>query len=397
MNRSKLVVCPLTFAVFCGVVFLSSCTWLASHGLDFEVSSTEGYSPLPVAFTPLNDESVTAYAWDFGDGEVSTDPAPTHVYRAAGVYTVTLTVQEVDGRSSHVAKEDLITVDLLSQKAGSPRLYWIDYNTDRIMYGVRSGGESGVLIDDLRIPTDVEAAGGYIYWTDAGTGSILRAKLDGTDRETVVTGLHRPSSLAVDTAHGLLFCVTRPSDFYTVGDFDGTILGVRLDGTDKTVIATYYANAAHYADEIAVDPESGRFYWTLVENALVGPTMDYEVKYGYTCDEAIQAIDGSFTRILTVVGRVCAPGGVAVDDVPGFAAERVYWTSSTNGRVLSCKTDGTDTKALVSDLDYPTSVAVDRLEGKVYFASEAGIHRMNLDGTERELIFPGVRTSSVAL
>jgi sugar lactone lactonase YvrE len=198
-------------------------------------------------------------------------------------------------------------------------------------------------------------------------------------------------------AHGLLFCVTHPSDFYTVGDFDGTILGVRLDGTERTVLATYYANAEYYADEIAVDPESGRFYWTLVENALVGPTMDYEVKYGYTCDEAIQAIDGSFTRILTVVGQVCAPGGVAVDAVPGFAAERVYWTSSTNGRVLSCKTDGTDTKILVSDLDYPTSLAVDRLEGKVYFASEDGIHRMNLDGTERELIFPGVRTFSIAL
>lgn len=396
MKRTILVVGTLTLAVFFGAAFLSSCTLLSSRDIDFDVSSTEGYSPFVVAFTSLNDESVTAYAWDFGDGEVSADPAPTHIYRAAGTYTVSLTAQKVDGRTSHVVKEGLITVEILQQKMSPARIYWIDYNTNRIMYGTRSGGESGVLIDDLRIATDVNAAGGFVYWTDSGTGAIMRANLDGTDREALATGLHRPSSLAVDTAHGLLFCVTHPSDLYTVGDFEGTILGVRLDGTDKTVFTSFYASAAYYADEIAVDPESGRFYWTLIENQLVGP-MDCEPKYGYTCTESIQAVDASLTRISTLVGEVCGPAGVAVDDIPLFAAERVYWSSSKNGRILSCKTDGTDRKVLASDLDYPTSIAVDRLEGKIYFSSEAGIHRMNLDGTGLETIFPGVRTFSIAL
>lgn len=74
------------------------------------------------------------------------------------------------------------------------------------MYTVRSGGESGVLIDDLRFPTALATGGGFIYWADSGSGSIVRAKIDGSDRETLVTGLHRPASLAIDTAHAMLYC-----------------------------------------------------------------------------------------------------------------------------------------------------------------------------------------------
>ena len=385
-------------SLFCLFGFLSGCTLLFPPEPDFAVSSTEGYSPLVVAFTPLNNEAVVAYEWGFGDGEVSSDPAPTHIYREAGTYTISLTVQKVDGSTSRTIKEDLITVRTLQRKMFPARIYWIDYNTSRIMYGTRSGGESGVLIDDLRFPTALEVAGGSIYWADTATGAIMRAELDGTDRETLATGLHRPSSLAVDIAHGVLYCVTHPSDFYTVGDFEGTILRIRLDGTDMTVMTSFYANAAYYADEIAVDPESGRLYWTLVENQLVGP-VDYEVKYGWTCSESIETADSAVATITTLKAEVCGPAGVAVDSIPAFAAERVYWSASSYayGHVLSCKTDGTDTKILAHDLEHPTSIAVDRLEGKIYFASEEGIHRMNLDGTELETIFPGVRTFSIAL
>ena len=396
MKRTVLVVGTLTLAVFLGAAFLSSCTWLPSRGVDFEVSSTEGYSPFIVAFTPLNEESVTVYAWDFGDGEVSLDPAPTHVYRAAGTYTVSLTAQKVDGRTSHVVKEGLITVEILQQKMSPARIYWIDYNTSRIMYGTRSGSESGVLIDDLRLPTAIAIGGGFVYWADSAEGAILRANLDGTDRITLVTGLHRPSSLALDSAHAALYCVTRPADFYTVGDFDGTVLRVRLDRIDKAVLTTFYANAAYYADDIAVDPESGRLYWTVIENLLVGPMSDLP-KSIWGCSESIQTADSYANTITTFKGEICRPGGIAVDAIPAFAAERVYWSSSTRGRVLCCRTDGTDTTILADDLEYPMSIAVDRLEGKVYFSTDAGIGRMNLDGTRLETIFPGAKVLSIAL
>lgn len=45
------------------------------------------------------DENVTGltYAWNFGNGRTATGPVPTHVYAAAGTYTVTLTVKDQFG------------------------------------------------------------------------------------------------------------------------------------------------------------------------------------------------------------------------------------------------------------------------------------------------------------
>ncbi|HRZ83137.1 MAG TPA: PKD domain-containing protein, partial [Candidatus Hydrogenedentes bacterium] len=52
---------------------------------------------------------ITAWAWDFGDGQTSADQSPSHAYTAAGVYTVTLTVTTSAGTDEEV-KADLITV-----------------------------------------------------------------------------------------------------------------------------------------------------------------------------------------------------------------------------------------------------------------------------------------------
>lgn len=37
-------------------------------------------------------QNATSYAWDFGDGETSTEQNPEHTYAEAGAYVVTLTV-----------------------------------------------------------------------------------------------------------------------------------------------------------------------------------------------------------------------------------------------------------------------------------------------------------------
>jgi PKD repeat protein len=55
-------------------------------------------------FTPYS------YQWDFGDGKTSNDAAPAHTYRAAGDYTVSLTVTDDRGNTATAETRDYVTV-----------------------------------------------------------------------------------------------------------------------------------------------------------------------------------------------------------------------------------------------------------------------------------------------
>jgi PKD repeat protein len=76
---------------------------------NFTANVTEGEAPLAVRFTDQSTGNVTAWAWDFGDGNSSTEQNPTHTYMAPGIYTVTLTVTRA-GASDTETKTNYIVV-----------------------------------------------------------------------------------------------------------------------------------------------------------------------------------------------------------------------------------------------------------------------------------------------
>ncbi|HPQ71192.1 MAG TPA: C25 family cysteine peptidase [bacterium] len=78
--------------------------------IDFNADVVSGMVPLEVAFTPSSMGIISAYTWNFGDGESSNDPMPTHVYEAPGTYTVTLDVTGPYGTDSET-KTDYITAE----------------------------------------------------------------------------------------------------------------------------------------------------------------------------------------------------------------------------------------------------------------------------------------------
>lgn len=66
----------------------------------FSATPMMGYRPLQVRFTDRSMGSPTAWRWDFGDGNTSTEKNPVHTYTAAGTFRVTLTAFNAGGSSS---------------------------------------------------------------------------------------------------------------------------------------------------------------------------------------------------------------------------------------------------------------------------------------------------------
>ena len=63
-----------------------------------------------VSFSASVSGTVDRYEWDFGDGNSSTSPAPSHTYGAVGSYTVVLTVFD-DGFGRQASTSFIVTVD----------------------------------------------------------------------------------------------------------------------------------------------------------------------------------------------------------------------------------------------------------------------------------------------
>lgn len=78
--------------------------------VDFSADVTLGLAPLTVQFTDLSPgPGITGWAWEFGDGQTSSERNPQHTYQSPGTYTVRLTIQSPGGPAS-LTRSDFITV-----------------------------------------------------------------------------------------------------------------------------------------------------------------------------------------------------------------------------------------------------------------------------------------------
>ena len=69
------------------------------------------------------DGNITAYNWDFGDGNTSSGEIVTYRYTTAGTYTVTLTVANNEGETNSISKDIFIGVTL-AEALDNTELNW---------------------------------------------------------------------------------------------------------------------------------------------------------------------------------------------------------------------------------------------------------------------------------
>jgi hypothetical protein len=106
-----------SFSIFSIVAIISVMVMSCSENTPAptaEIFATiDGYT---VTFNPTVTD-VSTYAWDFGDGETSTEATPVHTYALSGTYTVTLDVQG-DGGQATATKEITIATSFLEMLTG---------------------------------------------------------------------------------------------------------------------------------------------------------------------------------------------------------------------------------------------------------------------------------------
>ncbi|MEO2161587.1 MAG: PKD domain-containing protein, partial [bacterium] len=137
----------------------------------FTGSPQSGDHPLTVAFTDLSTGSPTSWAWDFGDGSTSSTQNPSHVYTAAGSYTVSLDIVTPTG-SDNETKVGYITVSdppppgiqdgsFEGQTQGSaPASPWaVDFGTGHVIAPGTATTSDGGLPSDGTNWADLSAAG----------------------------------------------------------------------------------------------------------------------------------------------------------------------------------------------------------------------------------------------
>jgi len=76
---------------------------LSSTSVSITTNPTSGSAPLSVNFkanVTLSSGSVSAYNWNFGDGQTSTAASPSHIYSSAGNFTPTLKITTTAGSTA---------------------------------------------------------------------------------------------------------------------------------------------------------------------------------------------------------------------------------------------------------------------------------------------------------
>lgn len=224
------------------------------------------------------------------------------------------------------------------------KIYWNEPGNFRIQRANLDGSDVApiVVTSDIGSGVTLDIPAGKMYWTDGvlGSGLIRRSNLDGSFAEDLVTsGLFHPGGIALDAVHQKVYW----TDLEGYLDGNGEILRSNLDGSNVETILTGIDEAAG----IAIDPVRGKLYWPElatkkiqranldgseledIVTGLLNPTtvaLDLATNKLYWTDSfggpaadmrnRIQRANLDGSDVTTIVSGVGLPWGIAVVSVP---------------------------------------------------------------------------------
>ncbi|AKB33736.1 cell surface protein [Methanosarcina siciliae HI350] len=257
---------------------------------NFSANTTSGHAPLTVKFTDISTGTPTSWAWNFGDGENSTEQNPTHIYTTEGTCNVTLTVSNSLGRDSEV-KTGYITVGSI------------------------------VLAPIAELSSDVTS----------GTAPL---SVRFTDESTNI-----PTSWAWDFGDGKSSTEQNPSHTYeTLGTYTVKLTASNYGGSNTTTRTDYISVTSDVSAPVAnftIDADSGQVPFTVnFTDTSTGSVSSWNWEFGNGSTSTEQnpthtyVTEGSYNVNLTVTG----PGGSDTATLP-IAVLTPLTANSYNGGI----------------------------------------------------------------
>ena len=301
---------------------------------------------------------------------------------SAGTYYYGACVDPVSGESStrnNCSSVVQVTVSGGGLSDGVGKMYWTHANQGTILRANLDGTQMEDLVTGLDSPSGLtlDLGRGEIYWADWSAGKIQRANLDGTRVEDLVTGLDNPIGLALDADAGKVYWTDYGTNKIQRANLDGTRVEDLVTADNQLAFGTGLDKPVG----LALDAGAGKMYWA-----------------SRTGGGKIQRANLNGSGVEDLVTGLAGPNGMALD----AGAGKMYWTSRTTaGKIQRANLDGSGVEDLVTGLDHPLLMALDADAGKVYWTDSVvnKIQRANLDGTQVEDLIAGLggQPSGIAL
>ena len=287
-----------------------------------------------------------------------------------------------------------VSSDFVYTPSALSHIYWTDRSRGTIYRANVDGSNIETLVSGLRSPRGIalDVAEGKIYWTDYDlyrddTGTIHRANVDGSNVETLVIGgdrtripsLGSPEGIALDVAESKMYWMD-----WIDGDRDSYRIKIHRSNMDGSNFSTWDSGLSSPGG-IALDVAGDKMYWTDRSRGMI-----YRGRIRSDSSSNNIYIEDIET-LVTAWGNL---GGIALD----VAGDKMYWTDRSRGTIHRADLDGSNIETLVSGLGSPRGIALDVAEGKMYWTDSIRdtIHRADLDGSNIATLVTG-SASGIAL
>jgi len=187
-----------------------------------------------------------------------------------------------------------------------------------------------------------------IYWTQGtyGSSGIWRATSNGT-----IIGEVAPDGRSSLMPEGIQIDTAAGMVFWVNRNYDAA--NVFRSAFDLSTTDSISGNASTFRG-VALDLKHGRLYWTSTD-LILGPRI-----YSSNLDGTGMSVMINFYALHD---SSTTPRGIAVDTVDG----KVYWTSDATGTIQRSNTDGTTIETVTSGLTNPVGIALDMIQNRIYW------------------------------